>query len=148
MTINRRSLMKAMLAMAAVVTLPAKLWAARPDGAFKATSPDDVMNEMFGGMPEPSDAVSMKIPDIAENGAVVPVTVSTELTDVESISVVVDNNPTPLAASFEMSARTPASVSVRIKMGQSSNVQAVVKAGGKLYSTSKEVKVTIGGCGG
>ena len=88
------------------------------------------------------------VPDIAENGAVVPVTVSTDMADVESISVVVDNNPTPLAASFEMSSRTPPSVSVRIKMGQSSNVQAVVKAGGKLYSTSKEVKVTIGGCGG
>ena len=148
MTINRRSLMKAMFAVAAVVTFPARLWAARPDSAFKATSPDDVMNELFGATPEASDAVNMKIPDIAENGAVVPVTVSTDMADVESISVVVDNNPTPLAASFEMSPRTPPSVSVRIKMGQSSNVQAVVKAGGKLYSTSKEVKVTIGGCGG
>jgi len=90
----------------------------------------------------------MKIPDIAENGAVVPVTVSTELENVESISIVVDNNPTPLAASFDMSPSMLATVSVRIKMGQSSDVRAIVKADGKLYSTTKEVKVTIGGCGG
>jgi len=90
----------------------------------------------------------MKIPDIAENGAVVPVTVSTDLADVESISVVVDNNPTPLAASFDLNPKMVPVVSVRIKMGQSSNVRAIVKAGGNLYSTSKEVKVTIGGCGG
>ncbi len=148
MKMTRRALLQAMTAMAAVVALPRVLWAARPDAAFKATSAEDVMSELFGATPEASDAVAMKIPDIAENGAVVPVTVSTDLADVESISVVVDNNPTPLAASFEMSPRTPAKVAVRIKMGQSSNVQAVVKAGGKLYSTAKEVKVTIGGCGG
>lgn len=148
MNLNRRVLMKAMLAVTAVASLPRMLWAARPDVAFKATSTDDVLAELFGAAPEANDAVNLKVPDIAENGAVVPVSVSTDLPGVESISVVVDNNPTPLAATFELTDRTPADISVRIKMGESSNVHAIVKAGDKLYSASKEVKVTIGGCGG
>ena len=90
----------------------------------------------------------MKIPDIAENGAVVPVTIKTDLENVESISIVVVNNPTPLAASFIMSPRSVPTISVRIKMGESSQVVALVKSGGAVYSTTKEVKVTIGGCGG
>jgi predicted Zn-dependent protease len=83
----------------------------------------------------------MKIPDIAENGAVVPVTVSTDLENVESISVIVINNPTPLAATFDLGPRSQPKISVRIKMGESSIVRAVVKSGGKLYSTEKEVRI-------
>ncbi len=83
---------------------------------------------LFGGTtPIASDKVNLKIPDIAENGAVVPVTVSTDMPDVESISVLVANNPNPLAASFELSPGTLAEVSTRIKMGQSSDVIGVVK---------------------
>lgn len=148
MNLHRRSFLGTLLSVSATLLCPSLLFAARPDKAFSATSPDDALSELFGATPEASDAVSMKIPDIAENGAVVPVSVTTSLDDVESISVIVDNNPTPLAASFTLSARTPADVSVRIKMGESSMVRAVVKAGGQLYETTKEVKVTIGGCGG
>jgi len=149
MTIARRSFLRFLVTASAVMALPRVLLAAgRPDSAFESTSADDAIAKLFGATPQSSDAVQMKIPDIAENGAVVPVTVSTELPNVQSISVVVDNNPTPLAASFDMSPRTAATISVRIKMGESSNVRAIVKTDDGLYSTSKEVKVTIGGCGG
>ena len=148
MKIDRRKMLRSLLAVTAVLAFPKILIAARADKAFDATTADEAIAELLGAVPTASDKVHMKIPDIAENGAVVPVTVSTDLEDVESISVVVDNNPTPLAASFDMSPKMVPVVSVRIKMGQSSNVRAIVKAGGNLYSTSKEVKVTIGGCGG
>mgnify|MGYP003572853436 FL=1 len=97
---------------------------------------------------EGSDKISIRAPDIAENGAVVPVSVTSTLEDVESISIIAEKNATPLTASFSLGKGTLADVSTRIKMGKTSSVIAVVKAGGKLYSTGKEVKVTIGGCGG
>ena len=148
MKIDRRKMLRSLLAVTAALAFPKILFAARADKAFDATTADEAIAELLGAVPTASDKVHMKIPDIAENGAVVPVTVSTDLEDVESISVVVDNNPTPLAASFDLTPKMVPVVSVRIKMGQSSNVRAIVKAGGNLYSTSKEVKVTIGGCGG
>lgn len=148
MKIDRRFIIRSMLAFGASLALPRILLAARPDKAFESTDADGVYTELFGEIPVDSDRVVMKIPDIAENGAVVPVTISTDLEKVESISVVVVNNPTPLAASFNMGPRSQPKISVRIKMGQSSIVRAIVKADGKLYSTEKEVKVTIGGCGG
>jgi sulfur-oxidizing protein SoxY len=148
MKIDRRTLFKGLFALTTTLAFPKLLFAARPNSAFEATSADKAIVDLLGGVPVDSDDVKMKIPDIAENGAVVPVTISTELENVESISVVVDNNPTPLAASFDMSPKTVPTISVRIKMGQSSMVRAIVKADGNLYSTAKEVKVTIGGCGG
>ena len=148
MKIDRRYLIRSMFALGAALTFPRILFAARPDKAFELTEADAVYAELFGEVPADSDRVKMKIPDIAENGAVVPITVTTDLENVESISVVVANNPTPLAAAFHMGPRSNATISVRIKMGQSSPVRAIVKADGKLYSTEKEVKVTIGGCGG
>ena len=92
--------------------------------------------------------MNLKAPDIAENGAVVPVTVSSGIANVESIAIIVDDNPSPLTAVFELGADAIADVSTRIKMGKTSTVLAVVKADGKLYGTQTEVKVTIGGCGG
>jgi sulfur-oxidizing protein SoxY len=148
MKLQRRALMKSLFAAAALLAAPRWLFAARPDAAFDADNAEAAVSGMFDGPITESDQITLKIPDIAENGAVVPVTVSTTLADVTAISVVVVNNPTPLAALFELSPQSVADVSVRIKMGESSPVRAIVKAGGKLYSTSKEVKVTIGGCGG
>ncbi len=148
MNLRRRALVKGLLVAAAVMAVPRWLFAARPDAAFNANDADAAITDAFGGPATESDQVMLKIPDIAENGAVVPVTISTDLADVEAIGVVVEKNPTPLAALFELTPQSVPEVSVRIKMGESSNVRAVVKAGGKLYSASKEVKVTIGGCGG
>ncbi len=148
MKLQRRALIKSLFTAAALLAVPRWLLAARPTTAFDADTAEAVISDLFDGPITESDKVMLKIPDIAENGAVVPVTVSTELANVESISVVVLNNPTPLAAMFEMSPQSVPDISVRIKMGESSVVQAIVKADGKLYSRSKEVKVTIGGCGG
>jgi len=104
---------------------------------------------MFGGdKMETSDAIKIKAPDIAENGAVVPVTVSSSIANIESISILVSHNATPLVASFDLDKEADAFVSTRIKMGKTSDVVAVAKVGDKLYRASKEVKVTIGGCGG
>ena len=97
---------------------------------------------------EESDAVNLRTPDIAENGAVVPVTVSTDLADAQSISLIVDANPNPLSASFELTPDAVAEVSFRVKMGKSSTVRALVKTSDRVYMASREVKVTIGGCGG
>ena len=128
---------------------PQNVWAAWPENAFHADTLDDAMKSLFeGASAEPSDAIMLKAPDIAENGAVVPVTVATTLPNVESISIFAENNPSPLVASFKLTPAAEAEVSTRMKMAQTSNVIAVVKADGKLYSTKKEVKVTIGGCGG
>ena len=150
MDVGKRLLLKGGVALAALAALPRTLLAAAwPEKAFAATEADAAMSTLFGtNQATASDQITLKVPEIAENGAVVPVTVSTTLADVESISIVVKNNPRPLVASFEIPAGTLPNVSSRIKMGETSDVTAVVKTADGLYSTSRQVKVTIGGCGG
>ena len=150
MDVGKRLLLKGGVALAALAALPRTLLAAMwPEEAFAATEADAAMSTLFGtNQATASDQITLKVPEIAENGAVVPVTVSTTLADVESISIVVKNNPRPLVASFEIPAGTLPNVSSRIKMGETSDVTAVVKTADGLYSTSRQVKVTIGGCGG
>lgn len=148
MQILRRNLLKAGLVIASVMAFP-RLLLAWPAEAFKLKNRDEVLKNIFGMTAHTaSEKINLKAPDIAENGAVVPVTISTDMPDVESIAIIVDNNPNPLTATFELGPTAVADVSTRIKMGKTSMVMAVVKAGGKLYSAEKEVKVTIGGCGG
>jgi sulfur-oxidizing protein SoxY len=128
---------------------PLKALASRPAGAFEAKTVQDALKTGLGSEQVfPSDAITIKAPDLAENGAVVPVEITTRLPNPETISILVNNNQTPLAATFSMAAGANGSVSTRIKMAKSSNVSAVVRSGGKLYIASKEIKVTIGGCGG
>lgn len=147
MDYNKRRLLTVLVALAALPK--AVLAAVWPKAAFTATGAKEAMTELFGtDQTTASDQIGLKIPEIAENGAVVPITVSTTLDDVESISIVVVNNPRPLAASFDMVPGVLPEVSCRIKMGETSDVIAVVKTPAGLYSASKEVKVTIGGCGG
>jgi sulfur-oxidizing protein SoxY len=119
-----------------------------PDDAFKQKSDADAIKSLYGKTPEPSDKVKMDAPEIAENGAVVPISVTTSLADVTSISILVAENPNALAASYKIPAGTMPSVANRLKMAKTTNVIAIVEAGGKLYSATKEVKVTVGGCGG
>jgi sulfur-oxidizing protein SoxY len=137
------------VAVGAGLLNPRQVLAAWPKGAFEAKTVNDAMSGMFGTDLAPaSDAIKLDAPDIAENGAVVPVKVTTDMANVESITIIAENNQTPLIASFNLAANTQGYISTRIKMGKTSNVIAVVKAGGKVYSARKEVKVTIGGCGG
>ena len=119
-----------------------------PEDAFKQKNSDDAIKALYGKTAEPSDKVKLDAPEIAENGAVVPISVSSTLADVTSISILVVENPNALAASYKIPAGTMPSVANRLKMAKTSNVIAVVEAGGKLYSATKEVKVTVGGCGG
>lgn len=119
-----------------------------PEAAFDSESMDNSLNELFGSSDvADSGDISVKAPDIAENGAVVPVTVESAIADSDRVAIFVSKNPTPLVASFDLSGANPF-VSTRIRMGTTDDVTGVVHAGGKLYKASKEVKVTIGGCGG
>lgn len=152
---NRRVLLKGTLAAGATglaisagLLTPKTVLAAWPKAAFEAKETNAALEASLGSSAlEASDKVKLKAPDIAENGAVVPVTVSTDL-KAEAISIVVKENGTPLAATFNLGPTTLGDVSTRIKMAKTSDVIAVVKSGGKLYSATKNVKVTIGGCGG
>jgi sulfur-oxidizing protein SoxY len=117
--------------------------------AFEAKNLQDVVKAM-GGMAasESKDISFVNAPDIAENGSVVPIAVSSKIPKTESIAILVEKNPNSLSASFDIPSGTDAYVSTRVKMGQTSNVHALVKADGKYYFATKEVKVTLGGCGG
>jgi sulfur-oxidizing protein SoxY len=119
-----------------------------PEEAFKQKSDADAIKSLYGKTAEASDKVKLDAPEIAENGAVVPISVSTTLTEVTSISFLVAENPNALVAVYKIPAGTVPAVANRIKMAKTSNVIVVVEAGGKLYSATKEVKVTVGGCGG
>ena len=121
---------------------------AYPAEAFKQKNEADAIKALYGKTPEPSDKVKMDAPEIAENGAVVPISATTTLSDVTSISFLVTENPIALVASYRIPAGTLPSVANRIKMAKTSNVTVIVEAGGKLYSAQKEIKVTVGGCGG
>jgi sulfur-oxidizing protein SoxY len=117
--------------------------------AFESKTMDEAYKTLAGGAPAQSkDIAFVQTPDIAENGAVVPIGVQSNLPKTESIAILIEKNPNMLAAKFDIPAGTEAVVTTRVKMGQSSNVYALVKADGKYYVASKEVKVTLGGCGG
>ena len=128
--------------------LPASAFADWNKAAFDAKNMNDVLKAMGGSAAEKSGDITITAPDIAENGAVVPVAVASKLANTQSIAILVEKNPSSLAAQFDILAGTEANVGTRVKMGQSSNVHAVVKAGGKYYVATKEIKVTLGGCGG
>lgn len=119
-----------------------------PEEAFKQQKEADAIKLLYGKTAEPSDKIKLDAPEIAENGAVVPVSVTTTHADVSSISILVAENPIALIASYKIPAGTMPAVSNRIKMAKTGKVTVLVEAGGKLYSADKEIKVTIGGCGG
>ncbi|MBT4160287.1 MAG: thiosulfate oxidation carrier protein SoxY [Gammaproteobacteria bacterium] len=147
-TLQRRRVLQALLTVSAVMALPIRALARATD-AFSSKSVDNALTNLLGGLAiEESEQIKFKIPDIAENGAVVPVRISTTLEDVDRIYLLIDKNPTPLSAVFEIGPRIMPDVSTRVKIGKSSVARVIVRAGGKAYMTSKEVKVTIGGCGG
>ena len=137
-------------AVAAGLLVPRRLLAADwPKSAFDAKSETDAVKAFFGDVPVvDSDAIKIKAPLQAENGAVVPLKVSTSLAGVEAIAVMVEKNPAPYATSVQMMAGAGALYSTRIKMGQTSPVTCYIKAGGKVHKASQVVKVTVGGCGG
>lgn len=155
-SINRRTFLKgtvagsvlAVAASAGLLTPTRVLAAAWPAAAFDAKSVDDVLKSLYGtSAAADSKAISIKAPIQAENGAVVPIAVSTSLPNVEAIAIMVAGNNQPLVANVNL-AGAVGYFSARMKMGKTSDVKVVVKSGGKLHMATQQIKVTVGGCGG
>jgi len=123
----------------------AQVW---DQAAFASKTLQDLVKVLGGSGALESAEVSIIAPDIAENGAVVPIGVASKLAGTESIAILVEKNPNVLAAAFGIPAGTLPEVQTRVKMAQTSNVFALVKAGGKFSYAAKEIKITLGGCGG
>jgi sulfur-oxidizing protein SoxY len=148
---SRRTAIKTTGAFATLVSLgivtQSQALAAVDRASFQVKTLEDAL-KAIGGTPATSDQVAVVSPDIAENGAVVPVGATSSLPNTTDIYLIVEKNPTPMSCAFMIPEGTAADVQTRLKMGQSTNVVAVVKADGKLFSATKETKVTLGGCGG
>jgi sulfur-oxidizing protein SoxY len=115
--------------------------------AFEARSMADTLKAIGAVSPPDSRNIQISAPEIAENGAVVPVAIASTLPNVTTIAILVEKNPNPLAASFTLSEGTQANIETYVKMGQSANVYALLQSDGKFFMATKEVKVTLGGCG-
>jgi sulfur-oxidizing protein SoxY len=148
MKLTRRGMLKRVIASSAIMLVPFGAFAEWVEAAFKADSYSGALAAIGSSEVTLSDKIKLKAPEIAENGAVVPIQVSSTLENIESISLLVEKNPTPLTAQFKMFPGLKPDFKIRVRMGETSKVIAVVKAGGKSYSAESEVKVTIGGCGG
>jgi sulfur-oxidizing protein SoxY len=138
-----------MLGAAAILLLkPLAALAAWHKEAFGAKSAPDALKSLGIGNAAPSQDVVIEAPQIAENGAVVPIEISSNLRGTTSILVLIDKNPFPLVGKFDFSESALPFVKVNVKMGETSDVRVVAEAGGKYYVATREIKVTIGGCGG
>jgi len=151
--LNRREMLARSAAvaglMAAAGLLPSAAQAAWNQPAFEAKSLADVMKALGAGAPTESKDVTVTGPDIAENGAVVPVGAASALPGVKRLLILIEKNPALLAAAFDVTDAVDANFLTRVKMNQSSNVIAVaMMADGKVLFAQKEIKVTLGGCGG
>lgn len=150
MNLQRRKLMQmtALVGLMASAGLLTEAEAAEWNkAAFEAKSVDDVVKALGGSAPTASDKITLRAPDIAENGAVVPIGIESSL-NATQMAILVEKNPSALAAMFILPAGAEAWAATRVKMGQTSNVIALVKSDGKWLMSTKEVKVTLGGCGG
>jgi sulfur-oxidizing protein SoxY len=154
MTTSRRNFLKNTLSSAIVLITGAVVLSQRgladwSKTAFAAKNTEDALMALFNDSSTTvSDKITIVSPEIAENGKVVPVEVTADLPQVESITLFAEKNPVPLLAQFNFSGRAKGWVKTRIKMAGTGKVIAVVKADGKLYQASREIKVTVGGCGG
>lgn len=153
---HRRTFLKASAASAVVAVAagagllkPTRVLAAEwPKGAFDATKIEEALKSLYGSAgTQASGSIKIKAPIQAENGAVVPISVSADLPNVEAISLYVEKNARPLVANLALSGAA-GYFSARMKMGETSDVHVVAKSGGKLYSAKQTIKVTVGGCGG
>ena len=151
---TRRSVIKAggaaalLAAFGGALLKPGRALAAWNKSAFEAKSAVDAMRVLGMTNAEESKAIEIRAPEIAENGAVVPIDITSNIPGTTSVSVFIEKNPFPYTGTFDFSQGSLPYVHVRVKIGESSPVRVVATAGGKHYTTAKEVKVTIGGCGG
>lgn len=150
---RRRGLLKAAGALAAALAAgllkpAAALAAAWNKEAFGAKSAPGALSSLGTAGAEASNAIVIEAPQIAENGAVVPIEITSNLPGTTAIAVLVEKNPYPLVGRFEFMEGALPFVKINAKMGETSDVRVVVTAGGRSYSAAREIKVTIGGCGG
>ena len=150
--ISRRGWLRWTLILNAAAALPGSVWAAvaRLEDAFSATALDEALAAL-GDTPQVHEGIQFMTPDIAENGAVVPIRVEVDaeaLPNVSKVSVLVEMNPNPLAASFDIPLGTEVYIETRVKVAQTCTLYVVVEADGQLYMQSRQTKVTLGGCGG
>jgi sulfur-oxidizing protein SoxY len=142
---HRRTLLAA---LGLLLLKPFAALAAWNEQAFGAKTPADALKGIGAASPAPSKDIVIEAPQIAENGAVVPIEISSNIPGTSAIAVVIEKNPFPLAGRFEFKEGALPFVKVNVKMGETSDVRVVAFAGGKQFSASREIKVTIGGCGG
>ena len=135
-------------ALAAALARPFAAFAAWNESAFGAKTTQDALKGIGAANPAPSKDIVIEAPQIAENGAVVPIEITSNIPGTSSIAVVLEKNPFPLAAKFDFKEGALPYVKVNVKMAETSNVRVVAAAGGKHHFATREVKVTIGGCGG
>lgn len=153
---QRRKLLSGALALGGISTAvglgvlaPSRALAKWQEQAIMTTSLEDGLSQALGGSTyQESDKVQLDAPEVAENGETVPISVESSLPNVESITLYVTENNAPISAVFELGSRARPSISQRIQMADTSEVVAVVKSDGQLYGTSRQVQVTVGGCGG
>lgn len=152
LTISRRTFTQQLSFLTLLLSTSSynKIFASWQNTLFKERDVNSVIDLLTSNnQAKPSDQIHIKAPEIAENGAVVPITVSTDLSNVTKISILVDNNPSPLTSSFEIASHLDAFVSTRVKMAKSSNIIAIISTSDNEYfSATRSIKVTIGGCGG
>ncbi len=135
-------------ALAAVLVKPLAALAAWNENAFGAKTAQDALKSLGAGNPAPSSDILIEAPQIAENGAVVPIEITSNIPGTTSIAVVLEKNPFPLAAKFDFKEGALPYVKLNVKMAETSDVRVVATAGGRHHAATKEIKITIGGCGG
>jgi sulfur-oxidizing protein SoxY len=143
---NRRTTLLA--ALGVLLLKPFAALAAWNEQAFGAKTAADALKTLGAGAPAPSKDIVIDAPQIAENGAVVPIEISSNVPGTTSIAVLIEKNPFPLAGKFTFREGALPFVKLNVKMGETSDVRVVAEAGGKHYVATREIKVTIGGCGG
>lgn len=155
MTMKRRTFLKGSLAAGTIgvavgagLLTPSTVLAAWPKAAIQAKGMDAALKASGMTGAKTDKGIKIKAPDIAENGAVVPITITSKIAGANTIAIFVKENNAPLTSSYDLAKGTQAYISTRIKMGKTSDIICIVKAGDKVYSNKKNVKVTIGGCGG
>ena len=149
---KRRRLLRLTAGLATAAALGARgirgaLAADRNDAGFRARTAADALISVGVSNPGPSKDILFKAPDVAENGAAVPIEVTSRIPNTQSITVIADKNPFPLVAIFDFSGGAEPYASTRIKLGDSSTVRAIVQAGGRHYMAVRDVRVIVGGCG-
>ncbi len=141
----RRSLLSA---LGLLLLKPLAALAAWNEAAFGAKSAVDALNSLGAASPAPSKDILIEAPQIAENGAVVPIEISSNIPGTTSIAVLIEKNPFPLTGKFDFREGALPFVKLNVKMGETSDVRVLAVAGGRHYAATREIKVTIGGCGG